>query len=466
VPLPEVKICDVSLRDGMQILNRHAVIPLEARLKVVEALVRATVPYIEVGSFVNPRVVPAMRDTRELLERMPPYNGQIAALAPTLEYYERLREAPRVNTVALFVSASEAYSRANTRMSVGQALDAAGAVAGAAVEDGYRLRGYLSYAFRDKSQAHGEMPVEKVEEICRRLIAMGCETVALSDTDGLATPQDIERIILPLADRLGLDHIGVHLHDRRGLGVTNAYVAYKTGVRTFDASIGGIGGAITVRHSVGNIATEELASMFESIGADTGIDIQPLIEAGCRVSQMAEFVGDSPPPSKIILDELAKRRAEIEESEGVEADLTLSQLVRSLIGLLPRYGDDSLTLSLVTERLEEAREQVSLFLEAPTNRAAVLFSLLSMLMVSGVAALFVRVLPTPWVDRSEIVAITLFSLAMVLLLGLGLTMIQVAGGVHFPRSLSDKERAILREALEELAPQMDSRSTYPRSYEV
>ena len=462
--MPDVKICDVSLRDGMQILNRHAVIPLEARLKVAEALIRAEVPYIEVGSFVNPRVVPAMRDTSELLEQMPPYTGQIAALAPTLEYYERLREAPRVNTVALFVSASDSYSRANTRMSVSEALDAAGTVAGAAVEDGYRLRGYLSYAFRDKTLARGEMPVEKVEEICRRLINMGCEAVALSDTDGLATPQDIERIVVPLAERLGLDHIGVHLHDRRGLGVTNAYVAYRTGIRIFDASIGGIGGAITVRHSVGNIATEELASMFESIGADTGIDIRPLVEAGCRVSQMAEFVGDSPPPSKIILDELAKRRAEIEESEGVEADLTIGQLVRSLLGLLPRHGDES-ALS-VTERLEEAREQVSLFLEAPTNRAAVLFSLFAMLMVSGVAALFVRVLPTAWVDRSEVVAITLFSLAMVLLLGLGLTMIQVAGGVHFPRALSGKEREMVREALQDLAGELDSRTNYPRSYEV
>ena len=82
----QVKICDVSLRDGMQILNRHAVIPLASRLELAEALVRAGLPYIEVGSFVNPRVVPAMRDTTELLARMPPYDGQIAALAPTLEY--------------------------------------------------------------------------------------------------------------------------------------------------------------------------------------------------------------------------------------------------------------------------------------------------------------------------------------------------------------------------------------------
>ena len=120
----------------------------------------------------------------------------------------------------------------------------------------------------------------------------------------------------------------------------------------------------------------------------------------------------------------------------------------------------------MTEKLEEAREQVSLFLEAPTSRAMVLFSLFSMLTVSGVAALFVRVLPAAWVVRSEIVAITLFSLAMVLLLGLGITMIRVAGGVHLPRGLADHERAMIREALEPLTKEIDARSTYPRSYEV
>ncbi len=462
--MPEVKICDVSLRDGMQILNRHAVIPLETRLQLVEALVRAGVPYIEVGSFVNPRVVPAMRDTAELVRRMPPYDGQIAALAPTLEYYRHLREAERVNTVALFVSASEAYSRANTRMSVEQALAAAGEVAAAARADGYRLRGYLSYAFRDQSRADGLMPVEQVEAICQRLVEMGCDAVALSDTDGLATPADIERTVGHLADRIGLDHIGVHLHDRRGLGVTNAYAAFRAGVRIFDASIGGIGGAITVRHSVGNVATEELVSMFDSLGVDTGIDLRPLIEAGCRVSQMADLVGDPPPPSKIILDELAQRRAEIEESEGAEADLTLGQLVHSLVGLLGRHGESE--DASVTAKLADAQEQVNLFLQAPTNRAAVLFSLLSMLMVSGAAALFVRVLPSAWVARSEVIALTLFSLAMVLLVGLVLTIIQLAGGVRFRRGLNSEEREILRLAMGEMVDDLRAQATYPRHYEV
>ena len=475
-PIREVRICDVSLRDGMQILNRHAVIPLEARLKVVLALVRAGVPYIEVGSFVNPRVVPAMRDTTELLRRMPPYEGQIAALAPTPEYYEHLRKAPRVNTVALFVSASERYSRKNTHMSVTQALEAAGEVAAAARADGYFLRGYLSFAFREKGE---EMPADKVEEICERLVAMGCDTVALADTDGMATPRDIERLIGHLASTMGLAAIGVHLHDRRGLGVTNAYAAYQAGVRIFDAAIGGIGGAITVKHSAGNVATEELVAMFDSLGVPTGIDIEPLIEAGCRVSQMAEKVGDPPPPSKIVLDEIALRRAEIEAEEGEADDRTLAQLARSLVGLLRQgYEEESVQGKLHT--LRDAREQVSLFLEAPTNRAAVLFSLFSMLMVSGVAALFVRVLPEAWlpviergvgevvgeVPKALPIAITLFSLAMVLLIGLLLTMIQVSGGIHFRRGGSAEERRILTEATAEIVDELRARSAVARHYEA
>jgi len=457
--LREVKICDVSLRDGMQILNRHAVIPLEARLKLVGGLVRAGLPYIEVGSFVNPRVVPAMRDTTEMLRRMPPYDGQIAALAPTLEYYEHLKKAPRVNTVALFVSASERYSQKNTRMSVDQALDAAAGVAAAARADGYHLRGYLSYAFRERGS---EMPVAEVEEICGRLVEMGCDTVALSDTDGLATPRDIERLVGHLADTIGLVAIGVHLHDRRGLGVTNAYAAYRAGVRIFDSAIGGIGGAITVAHSAGNVATEELVSMFDSLGVDTGIDIEPLIEAGCRVSQMAEEVGDPPPPSKIVLDEIAQRRAGIETEEGEADDRSLAQLARSLVGLL-RHGDED---ESVVAKLQDAKEQVSLFLEAPTNRAAVLFSLFSMLMVSGVAALFVRVLPEQWFPRAVAIAITLFSLAMVLLIGLVLTMIQVSGGIHFRRGSSAEERRILAEATGDLVENLRARSAVARHYEV
>jgi isopropylmalate/homocitrate/citramalate synthase len=448
-----IKICDVSLRDGMQVLNRHAVIPLEARLRLIEALVVAGLPYIEVGSFVNPHVVPAMADTAELMSRMPPYEGQIAALVPNLKYYEELKRAERVNTVALFVSASEEYARKNTRMTVDQAVDAAARVAEAAVRDGYRLRGYLSFAFRDPSEPDGRMPVEQVERITRRLTDMGCEVVALSDTDGMASPSDLQRTLGHMRETTGMGAIGVHLHDRRGLGITNAYAAYQAGARIFDASIAGIGGAITVRHSIGNISTEELVSLFDSIGVDSGIDVEPLIQAGCRVSQMADLVGDPPPPSRIVLDELARRRAEAEETEGIEADLTLRDLLDSLLGIIERRPE-VLSLEAVRDSLTDAGKQAVRFLYAPTNRAAVVFSLMLMLGVAGVGALFVRLLPTDWVGRPEVIAITLFSLAMVLALGFGLTLVQVAG-LHLPRKPTDDEREMVRGAVASILEDLD-----------
>ena len=109
---------------------------------------------------------------------------------------------------------------------------------------------------------------------------------------------------------------------------------------------------------------------------------------------------------------------------------------------------------------------MSLFLHAPTNRAAVVFSLLLMFFVSGVGALFVRILPSDWVGRTEVIAITLFSLGMVLLLGFGITMIQVAGGIRFPRELSPDERAIVREAMGGVATELKARSSVEPSYEV
>lgn len=463
--MPAVRICDVSLRDGMQILNRHAVIPLEVRLQLLEALVRSGVPYIEVGSFVNPRVVPAMRDTAEVLRQMPPYDGQVAALAPTLGYYEQLKQAERVNTVALFVSASERYSQKNTHMSVAQALDAAEEIAQAAQRDGYRLRGYLSYAFRDQSRPGGLAAEQEVTAICRRLAEMGCEVIALSDTDGMASPNDIRRVVGFVDEQMGLEHIGVHLHDRRGLGVTNAYVAFQMGVRCFDASVGGIGGAITVRHSIGNVSTEELAAMFDSVGVETGVDLEPLIEAGLRVSQMAHYVGDPPPPSKIILDEIAKRRAELEEEDGLEAELSLRDLIQSLIDIVA-HRQHELSVDSVSHTLFDAGKQVSLFMHAPTNRAAIIFSLVLMVLVSGVGALFVRVIPDAWVARSDVLAITLFSLAMVLLLGFGLTMVQVVGGLRFPRQLTESEREIVRQGVGELADDLKARSSIEPTYEV
>jgi len=296
-----VRICEMAPRDGLQALNRSAALALGVRLELVETLQRAGLPYIEVGSFVSPRVHLSMADTAELMGRVEPGAGQLAALVPNRKYYERFREAPNLDTVALFVSASEEYSLANTRMTIEEALDSASEVAAAARSDGYRLRAHLSGAFRDLIEANRPSSEEAVVAICGRLLEMGCEEVALADTDGRAAPDDIERVSCAALATLGAERIGVHLHDRYGFGLTNAYVAYGAGVRTFDAAVGGIGGSKAVgAGAVGNIATEELVSLFQAMGVETGIDLNVLLEAAGIVGRMAAELGEPPPPSKLL----------------------------------------------------------------------------------------------------------------------------------------------------------------------
>jgi hydroxymethylglutaryl-CoA lyase len=241
-----------------------------------------------------------MADTVELIAKLRPSISELAILIPKLSYYRRLEESDpdrKVDTVALFVSSSESYSQANTRMNKATAFAAAREVAKAARERGYRCRGYLSCAFRDLDPESHEMEASVVLGDARQLLDMGCDEVCLSDTDGRATPRDVERIVGHLREHVPVEAIGAHLHDRYGQGLANALVAHRLGVRTFDSSIGGIGGSRAVRNSVGNISTEELVSLFESMGVSTGVDQEQLVEAGRMIIEMTRLVGDPLPPS-------------------------------------------------------------------------------------------------------------------------------------------------------------------------
>lgn len=298
----EVKICDVTLRDGLQALDRQAALPLELKVKLFEALARSGLTYVEVGSFVHPKVMPAMAVTPELLARIAPGGAEIGVLVPTMKYYERAKEAPNVTTVALLLSASESYSKINVRMSTAEAMDAAREVTRTALHDGYRVRAYLSYAFRDHGPENSPQATEPVVRLTGELIEAGCEMVAVSDTHGTALPGDVLRIVGALERSVGLERVGVHFHDRYGLGMVNCKTAWEAGVRIFDAAVGGIGGNKMVKGSVSNVATEELVYMLQAIGVKTGIDFDALIAAGRIVEDMIERLGKPPPQSKILLN--------------------------------------------------------------------------------------------------------------------------------------------------------------------
>lgn len=306
--MAEVKICDVTLRDGLQALDLEARLPFDLRPRLFDALRRARLPYIEVGSFVNTRVMPSMESTPRLLETIglgetDPGDTEIAVLVPTMKYYERAKTSPNISTVALLLSASEGYSKLNTRMNSDQAMEAAIGVTTAALADGYRVRGYLSYAFRDYGKENLPQDEGIVVRVCEELLEAGCEMVAIADTNGTATPSDIERVLGAFqGSTSGLDRIGVHFHDRYGLGITNCYVAYQNGVTIYDSAIGGIGGNKMVKGSVSNVSTEELVFMFHALGVDTGTDFEALVEAGRIVEEMITLLNAPPSQSKILLN--------------------------------------------------------------------------------------------------------------------------------------------------------------------
>jgi hydroxymethylglutaryl-CoA lyase len=221
------------------------------------------------------------------------YDGQLAALVPSAKWYERFIETPNLTTVAIFVSASEAYSQNNKRLSIAEDLHDARNIVQMALYPRHRVRAHVSAAFRDPLGTRGATDPDVVARVCRELIDIGCETVALADTDGRATPADVRRTIAHLIDA-GLDvtRLGVHLHDRDGHAIDNAAEAFRLGVRSFDAAVGGIGGNRALEDAVGNVASEALVEFFDRMHVETGIERAALDEAVQLVRRMAEFAGE------------------------------------------------------------------------------------------------------------------------------------------------------------------------------
>ncbi len=299
---------EMSARDGMQVLNRDQKIPIVMRLALLEILQQAGFPYIEVGSFVSPKIMPAMADIEEFVRLIRPYNGQLAALVPTAKYYEKFSVSPNIDTVALFLAASEEYTKKNKNKTIKEDLKDSEKITKAAKGKNYHLRAHLSAAFRDLTEENLPTSEKDVLKMCIQLRDMGCDVISLADTDGRATQDDIKRVLSYVGGKIDLTGIGVHLHDRYGMGLVNAHVAYDIGVRIFDAAVAGIGGNKAVKYSVGNIATDELVNMFNGIGVETGIDLKSLIRAGKLIIEMTKLTNDPPPPSKFLANAIIEEQ--------------------------------------------------------------------------------------------------------------------------------------------------------------
>jgi len=269
----KVHICEVGPRDGLQ--NAKHLMPTEAKKAWISALAAAGIEEIEVGSFVPPKLIPAMADTGEVVQFARTLPGvKVVALAPNLKGFQRALEAG-AHKVTFPVSASRLHSESNVRMTPEQMVEEVRKCA-RYPHPGVEIEGAVSTAFGCTMQ--GDVPEDDVVRIAAKL-AEFCDGVALADTVGYANPAQIRRVFRRVKSEIGAKLEAAHLHNTRGLGLANALAAYEEGVRHFDSSMGGLGGCPFAPGASGNVITEDLVFMFESMGVPTGISLEQLFRA-------------------------------------------------------------------------------------------------------------------------------------------------------------------------------------------
>ena len=276
-PSSSVLISEVGPRDGLQSVART--MPTAHKIAWIDALHAAGLREIEVGSFVPAGMLPQMADVAELVRHALTLPGlTVVALVPNLRGAEAALAAG-VHKLTLPVSASAAHSLANVRKTREQMIDELGRIA--ALRDArapqVTIEVGISTAFGCTIQ--GAVPEDDVIRIAAQAIAAGADEAGLSDTSGYANPAQVRRLFTRLQREIGARTGAAHMHNTRGLGLANCLAAHDVGVRTFDASLGGLGGCPFAPGASGNVVTEDLVFMFEAMGIATGIDLDKLLAA-------------------------------------------------------------------------------------------------------------------------------------------------------------------------------------------
>ncbi|MCJ1959934.1 hydroxymethylglutaryl-CoA lyase [Novosphingobium mangrovi (ex Hu et al. 2023)] len=273
--MTEILISEVGPRDGLQSIKQ--VMPLEAKKAWIAAEAAAGVMEIEVGSFVPPKLLPQMADTPELVEFAKGIEGlNVVALVPNARGAENAAKAG-VHGMSIPFSLSETHSIRNVKKDHPAMLAEIAKVAEIAKDAGIHFAVGLSTAFG--CTIEGAVPEDTVVRLAVAAAEAGGQEFSLSDTTGYADPAQVKRLVRKVKAAVGDDMLTtLHLHNTRGLGLANALAGLEEGITTIDSSLGGLGGCPYAPGASGNLVTEDLVLMLNSMGYDTGIDLEKLLE--------------------------------------------------------------------------------------------------------------------------------------------------------------------------------------------
>ncbi len=279
-----VRIVEVGPRDGLQ--NEPREVPTAVKVELIERLAAAGLPAVEATAFVSPKWIPQMADHTEVLERIRRKPGvSYPVLTPNLKGFESARAAGATE-VAVFGAASEAFSKKNINCSIAESLERFRPIVLEARKHDIRVRGYVSCVLGCPYE--GEVKPGRVADVAGALYDMGCYEVSLGDTIGVGTPAKAKAMIEACAQRVPIEKLAGHYHDTYGQALANIYASLEQGVRTFDASVAGLGGCPYAKGASGNVATEDVVYLLNGLGEHTGVDLRQLVEIGrwiCGVLQ-------------------------------------------------------------------------------------------------------------------------------------------------------------------------------------
>jgi hydroxymethylglutaryl-CoA lyase len=273
---PDILISEVGPRDGLQ--NTKIFMPTDAKKRWISALAASGLREIEVCSFVNPKLIPQFSDAAEIVAHALTIPGiAVVTLVPNLKGAERAAETG-AHKVSLPISASEAHSKSNVRKTVDEQIDELKRIV-ALKKSGakFEVNGGISTAFGCTIQ--GEVPQKDVLRLVERVVEAGADSVSIADTVGYANPKQVREVFAQARRIAGKKLDAAHFHNTRGLGLANCLAAIEVGVNSLDSSMAGLGGCPYAPGASGNVITEDLVFMLESMGLSTGIDFAKLIEA-------------------------------------------------------------------------------------------------------------------------------------------------------------------------------------------
>lgn len=273
----KVRVCEVGPRDGLQIAK--SIMPTAIKARWIAAIAASGVPEIEVGSFVSPKLIPQMADTGEIVRGALTIPGLTTmVLVPNLKGAQLAYEAG-AHGIGIPVSVSEGHSRANTNKGTDdQVAEVRRIVEWVHAQDRpMRIEPGCATAFG--CSIDGRIPVARVVRVASQLVEAGADAIVLADTVGYGNPAQVHEIVRAVRAAVGDKLTKLHMHDTMGLGLANALAGLEEGIRSFDSALAGLGGCPFAPGASGNIVTEDLVFMLESMGFDTGIDLAKLLES-------------------------------------------------------------------------------------------------------------------------------------------------------------------------------------------